>query len=154
MNKDKVALVKNGAEKLLADLGVAGEVLVEEVENGPITVQIETSESSLLIGFHGEMLQAFQLILAFLIHRQLGEWVSLSVNVGDYRQKREDQLKKLALNLAMKAKFSGEPQAIPNLLPSERRLIHLFLTDHPDVKTESEGEGRQRQLVIKPKPKI
>lgn len=99
----------------------------------------------------GETLQAIQLILSFVVHKSSGEWVKTLVNVGDYRQKREEQLKKLALNLAMKVKFSGEAQAVPNLTPSERRAIHLILANHPDVYTESEGEGRERQLVIKPK---
>jgi spoIIIJ-associated protein len=119
--------------------------------SGAINIQLDSEEAAVLIGFHGETLQAIQLALSFFIHKSLGEWVKVLVNVGDYRQKRDEQLKKLALNLAMKVKFSGEAQAVPNLIPAERRAIHLILADHPDVYTESEGEGRERQLVIKPK---
>ncbi len=89
--------------------------------------------------------------MSFLIHKSLGSWVKVMVNVGDYRQRREEQLKKLAMTLAMKVKFSGEAQTVPNLSPAERRIVHIALTDHPDVCSESEGEGRDRQLVIKPK---
>jgi len=102
-----------------------------------------------LIGFHGETLSAVERILSFMIHRVLGRWHKVVVNVGDYRQKREEQIKRLALNLAMKAKFSKETQSIPNLSASERRIVHLVLADHPDVYTESEGEGKERYLTIK-----
>lgn len=132
------------------EIPIAAKVDFDET-SGAINIQLDSEEAALLIGFHGETLQAIQLILSFLVHKSLGEWVKTLVNIGDYRQKREEQLKKLALNLAMKVKFSGEAQAVPNLIPAERRAIHLILADHPDVYTESEGEGRERQLVIKPK---
>lgn len=144
--------IKIKAEDLLLDLQVQAEVKVDfDQDLGLINIQIDSVEAAMLIGFHGETLQALQLILSFMVHQLLGEWTKVVVNVGDYRQKREEQLRKLALSLAMKVKFSGEAQGIPNLSPGERRLVHIILADHPDVRTESEGEGRERQLVIKPK---
>ncbi|MBU2577418.1 single-stranded DNA-binding protein, partial [Patescibacteria group bacterium] len=114
-------------------------------------IYLDSPEAALLIGFHGETLQSLQLIFSFLAHKLTGEWYKVSVDVGDYKQKREEQLRKLALNLAVKAKLSGEAQSIPNLNANERRLIHLVLAENPDVLSESEGEGRQRVLIIKPK---
>jgi len=122
-------------------------------ENELVKIQMESEEAATLIGFHGETLQAIKLVLSFLIHKELKRWIKIDLNIGDYNQKREEQLKKLSLNLAMKAKFSGEVQSIPNLNSSERRLVHLFLSEHPDVYSESEGDGRNRCLMIKPKPK-
>lgn len=156
MKKEEIEEIKKIVERLLKDLGVEASVEVSVTENESeqlIKVQIETPEAATLIGFHGETLQSTKTILSFLINKLLGRWVKVEVNVGDYNQKREDQLRKLALNLAIKAKFSKEVQIIPNLNSSERRLVHLILTDHPDVYTESEGEGRNRCLMIKPKVK-
>lgn len=151
MTKEELEIIKTAAEELLTDLGVAAKAKVNfDKESDLINVDIDSEEAAaVLIGFHGETLQAIQLILSFMIHKSLEKWVKVLVNVGDYRQKREEQLRKLALNLAMKVKFSGESQVIPNLTASERRMVHLILADHPDVYTQSEGEGEQRQLFVK-----
>ena len=152
MNKDALLKIQTEVNRLLTELGVKAEAVASfDEENGIINLQIESPEAAFLIGFHGETLQALQLILSFVSHKISGDWIKVVVNVGDYRQKREEQLRRLALNLAMKAKFSGEVQTIPNLSAAERRIVHLALTNHPEVVSESEGEGRQRILTIKPK---
>lgn len=154
MNDETMKKIQEEMNLILNQLSEGSTALVSlrESEEGEIVdVQIETSEQAVLIGFHGEALQSLQLIFSFLCHKLLDRWVKVIVNIGDYREKREEQLQKLALNLAMKAKFSKEAQIIPNLNSSERRYIHIVLADNPDVYTESEGEGRERQLTIKPK---
>lgn len=152
MTEDELKKVEKEVKEFVSELEIPITTKIDfDEDSGVLNIQLDSEEAALLIGFHGETLQAMQLILSFVAHKSSGEWVKTLVNVGDYRQKREEQLKKLALNLAMKVKFSGEAQAVPNLIPSERRAIHLILADHPDVYTESEGEGRERQLVIKPK---
>jgi len=154
MTKKQLETLEKSIVSLLADLSVEASVKTEAItadEQEEIRVQLESPEAAALIGFHGETLQALQLIFSFIVHRDLERWVRVVVNVGDYRQKREEQLSRLAQNLAMKAKFSGEQQIIPNLSAAERRIVHLALADRPDVFTQSEGEGRQRQLIIKPK---
>lgn len=148
--KQPAALINDLASELLKHLLIKGEIKVEEDKESQVfNVQIETEDSGYLIGFHGETLTAFQLILSLMIYRKLGNWVKLVVNVGDYREKRHDQLNRLALNVAQKVKFSGQSQVIANLSSAERRIIHLSLADHPDVITESEGEGEERKLVVK-----
>lgn len=152
MNKNELSQLNKETAAFFSDLGIVADFTVTYNETEKIlNFQLDSEEAAVLIGFHGETLQSIQLVLSFLAHKVVGEWVKVSVNVGDYRQKREEQLKKLALNLAMKAKFSKEAQAIPNLSSAERRIVHLILADHPDVYTQSEGEGKERQLVIKPK---
>lgn len=154
MNKDNVLKIQEEITSFINELGIEAQVQLtfeEDDAQGSLICQIESLEAAALIGFHGETLQSLQLILSFLVHKSQSEWVKILVNVGDYRQKREEQLHKLALNLAMKAKFSGEAQALPNLNSSERRFIHMVLAENPDVYSESEGEGRNRLLMIKPK---
>jgi len=152
MEEDKLQKIIDQARYLMTELRVRADIQVSfDDKSRIVNVQIDSPEAAFLIGFHGETLQAIQTILMFLSHRVLGEWVKLAVNIGDYRQKREEQLRKLALNLAMKVKFSKESQCISSLSSAERRIIHLVLADHPDVITESEGEGKARRLIIKPK---
>lgn len=152
--KDQTKEIKKLTEELLEQLLIKGTVEVAEDSQSQIfNIQIETEDSGYLIGFHGDTLAAFQLILSLMLFKKVGSWVKILVNVGDYRERRQEQLKRLALNLAQKVKFSGESQVVPDLSASERRMVHLALADHPDVFTESEGEGDERRLVIKLKKK-
>lgn len=155
MDKKQIDQVKSEAEKIVGELGVEATVSVSYEEADRVfSCQIDSPHAAVLIGFHGETLHCLQLILSFVVHKIFDEWIRVVVNVGDYRQKREEQLQKLALNLAMKAKFSGETQTIPNLSAIERRIVHLVLVEHPDVVSQSEGEGRNRILTIKPKSSL
>lgn len=148
--KKTIEKIKKIAEELLENLLIKGTVAVtEDKENGVVNLQIETEDSGYLIGYHGETLAAFQLVLSLMVYRRLEGWQRLVVNVGSYRQERDEQLNKLALNIAQKVKFSGEPQEIVRLSPAERRIVHLALANDADVETESEGEGEERKLIIR-----
>lgn len=152
MERNKIAKVQELAEKLLSMLDIAGQVAVsEDEENEALVVQIETGEAGVLIGYHGETVSSFQMILGMIANRQLGEWARVLVNVGDYRQKREETLTRMALNAAQKAHFSGQPVILSSLSSADRRIIHMVLKDHKEVETYSEGEGRERKLIIKPR---
>lgn len=149
---DKLKITKEVAQELLKLLLLDVKVEVaEDKENNAINVDIETEEPGILIGYHGETLSSLQLMLGIMVSKKLNEWVRVVVNVGDYREKREEVLKGMALSAAQKAKFSQEPVTLPPLNGNERRIIHLALADNPDVTSESEGEGEERRVVVKPK---
>lgn len=115
-------------------------------------VNIDAGDATgLLIGKKGETLGSIQTVLALIFKQKIGEWQRVVVNVGDYREKEEDYLKKLAQDTADRAKETGEPQSLYNLKPWQRRIIHMYLTEDSGVATESQGEGEERYLVVKPK---
>ncbi len=143
--------VKEIAEELLANLQIDCTVTVASDAQGVCSVNIETPESGLLIGFHGETLSSFQLILGLAVYKKMGQWVKVVVEVGDYRAKRAEQLTVMAQSYANQVISSGQPVVLPPLPPAERRVVHLALQDRTDVETISEGEGNQRRVVIKPK---
>lgn len=148
--KEVVKIVEKETQKLLELMKAEAKIEIkEDKENEAIAIQLTIDEPGILIGYHGETLSALQLILSLLINKKLESWTRIIVNVNDYRQKREESLRMIALNSAQKVKFSGEPVVLTDLSPSERRIIHLALAEHPDVLTVSEGEGRERRLVIK-----
>lgn len=140
------------AQELLDHIGVTGSVTVE-TEAELLKFQIQSEEPATLIGYHGETLAAYQRLLGLIIEKQTGQWHKLTVNIGDYRERREETLKKLALSTAQRVKFSGIATPLPPLSPADRRIVHLILSDNEDVYTESEGEGSTRRLVVKPKGK-
>lgn len=146
--KETIKIVEEEAISLLKLLEVEAKVAVKEEED-VYKVEIETTETGILIGYHGETLYGFQLMLGLICFKKIGEWVRIVVNVGDYRQKREDYLRQLATSKAELARSSGQPQTILGLSSFERRVVHLVISEISDLVSESEGEGEQRTLTIK-----
>src|SRR3972149_9552753 len=151
--QSKQDIAQATSEKLLELMGVAAKVEVkEDSENEALVIDISSeNETGLLIGRHGQTLLSFQSMVGMILKQKLGEWTRVIVNVGDWRQKEEENLKSLATQAAERVKTTGEPQPIYNLTASQRRIIHLNLASDPDISTESQGEGEERYLVIKNK---
>lgn len=143
-------IVVRTTEELLKSLQIKGTVLVEEKDE-IFQVNIETEETGLLIGHHGTTLFAFQFMVASIVYNKTSSWHKIIVNVGDYREKREESLKNLAQQYIQEATSTNQQVILPPLSPSERRIIHMYLQDNKDVVSESVGEGRDRRLTIKPK---
>ena len=143
--------IKKIAEELLEKLEITGVISVDTDESGAFRVHIETEETGLLIGFHGRTLESFQLILGMIAGKTLGKWERVYVNVGDYREKREEALMYMAQRAAERAMTTGRPVELSRLSAAERRVIHLTLSGDERVQTESVGEGMDRKLVISPK---
>ncbi|MCL4389988.1 MAG: KH domain-containing protein [Patescibacteria group bacterium] len=142
--------IKEIAKELLAQLQIDCTVEAAQGEDGVVNVNVATQESGLLIGYHGETLASFQLILGLMVYKKLGQWTKVVVEIGDYRAKREEQLRTMAQSYGQQVAASGQPLTLPYLPPAERRVIHLALQDSADVTCESEGEGNERRIVIKP----
>ena len=134
-------IVGHVTEDLLSRLGIAGAVSVDIDETEAYRVHIETEETGLLIGFHGRTLESFQIILGLLVSKELEKWVRVYVNVGDYREKREEALMLMAQHAAERAIAIGRPIELVNLSASERRVIHLTLSGDERVETESRRRG-------------
>lgn len=150
-NTEEIDQVKSVTVELLEKLEVAGEVTVAIDETDAFRVHVATEETGLLIGFHGKTLESFQIILGILVSKKLGKWVRVYVNVGDYREKREEALMHMAQRAAERAVAIGRSVELTSLSASERRVIHLTLSGDERVTTESVGEGDYRILLVKPK---
>lgn len=144
--------IQDLTEKLLELSGVSAQVEVVDLGEKTYEVNLSTDdETGLLIGFRGENINAIQTVLGIILKGQTGEWYRLVVNVGDYRQKQEEKLKELADQSADRAIETKEPQPIYNLNATQRRVVHMHLSQRDDVLTESEGVEPERYLVIKAK---
>lgn len=141
--------VQQVAEKLLSMLGITANVIVA-VQDDVAQVTIETEEGGMLIGYHGETMESFQTILSLVVMKELGEFVRLNVEIGDYKKNRVEYLKHLALQAKEQALAQNTGISL-SLKPWERREVHVLLQDDNEVTTESMGEGRERVLVVKPR---
>ena len=115
---------------------------------------IKTTQPSLFIGWHGKTLDAIEHILTVILSNTLRTPISLSVDTAQYRKKREDFLRSLVKKVVSEIELDHKERPIRNLLPRERRLIHMMFANHPYLTTESRGEGENRTLYIVPRPPI
>lgn len=143
--------IKKLATDLLGKLKVEAKVEVVKEEDDHYQVNLETEETGLLIGHHGETVNSFQLLLGVILFKKTGEWIHVVVDVGGYRKMREESIKEMVNRIVTEVETSREPVQLPPLTPFERRAVHMMLTDHQTVVSESIGEGRDRRLTIKPK---
>lgn len=130
-------------------MGIETEVVVAENEGYFHITLAECGTSGLLIGKQGETLYSIQMILSFILKNKLGEEIKLVLDVGGYREKQKGYLESIAEKSYEKLMETGEPQFLYNLNPSQRRVVHTYLSEKSGVATESEGEGEDRKLVIK-----
>lgn len=124
-----------------------------ERENGLVIFHLDTKKQGILIGKHGKMLNALQYLAQVFIHRVAKNKLSVVVNVGDYRQKRQAILERLAQRTAEKVKRTGRPVFLEPMPAFERKQIHSALSHDDSVKTHSEGDEPYRYLVVEPNKK-
>jgi spoIIIJ-associated protein len=155
INKKVLDSVREMCDQLFSLIGLKVNVDIhKDKENEAVLVNLSSDGSDgLLIGRRGETISALQYVLGIMLHKGMGAWVRVIVNVGDYREKQEDQLTELAKAAAERARETGEPQLLYNLNPSQRRVVHIVLGGEGDIETSSDGEGRDRHLVVTLKEK-
>lgn len=137
---------------LLERIGVKAEVK-GFLGEGDIYLEIQGDREGILIGKHGRTLESLQFLITRMVNKQLKESVRVILDIDDYRKRRVDILKKMALRLGEKTKSIGHALTIGPFNAHDRRIIHITLQDDPSLKTESFGEGALKKISIIPKAK-
>ena len=119
-------------------------------ESGGPIIDLAGEDSGLLIGRRGQTLQALQFLVNLIVRKQF-EGVRVMLDVENYRQRREFQLRDMATKVAARVTQTNRSITLEPMPPADRRIIHTSLTDNPDVSTESTGEGEGRKVTIMPK---
>ena len=151
---DYLSFLQEISQQMMTQLGFGVDVTVScryDSDQDLYQVLIQTDKPGGIIGYHGETLSAIQLFLGQHLRTKTGIWVNLSVNVNDYRERRQSALDSLADSVVVKVVATKLPHSLPPMPTNERRLVHLHLANHPEVTTASEGLGRTRSVVISPK---
>ena len=142
--------VEQLVEKLFRTLEIEGTFTLEE-QDDILDVMMETQDTGIVIGYHGEVLESLQLILSLAIAKKIGRFVRVSIEVDGYKKNRTEYLHNLAMQVKEKALSENKEQVLSSLKSWERRIIHLYLQSDEQVTSESSGEGKERVLVIKPR---
>jgi spoIIIJ-associated protein len=118
-----------------------------------ITLHVEGVDEDamgLMIGRRGETLRSIQFMVNLIVQRQVHRWPQITVDVGNYRQRRQESIEALARRMAERVRQTGRPLMLEPMGGYERRIVHLVLRADASVYTESSGEGEERKVVIFP----
>jgi spoIIIJ-associated protein len=114
-------------------------------------MDVEGEDLGLLIGRRGTTLSALQYLVNVMMTRKTGSRVLVTVDVEHYHRRREETLQGLAHRMAERVRTSRRPMTLEPMPASERRIIHLALSEDTDVVTGSVGMGEERKIVIRPR---
>ena len=145
------ARLRELVERIASGIGVQCTVDVEESEE-EIRVVCDGSDLGLLIGRHGQTIDAIQYLANAIVFRgRYDERKPVVVDAAGYRDRRQATLDALALRMAEQAAATGQRVELEPMTAVERKIVHEKLKDDPEVETESEGTEPNRYVVIYPR---
>ena len=119
------------------------------VKKGAATIlKVSGEHMGALIGRRGETMESLSYLASLVVNRMEGPYVKLGLDVGGYRNKREDDLSALARRIADRVIRTGCFYEMEPMNPYERHIIHTAIAGMEGVRSESKGEGRDRRVVI------
>lgn len=151
LSVEEIAEVANEGKEFLTGMFAKMDlpVVIEKMSSkDKITYQIHGDDVGILIGKHGQTLDAIQYLTNLVTNRKTGHRCRIVVDVENYRSRREDTLVQLAKRLASKVKHSHQKVALEPMNAYERKIIHLTLQNDTSIVTDSEGEEPYRHIVI------
>jgi len=137
--------------ELLALMDIPGHVEAAPAEEaGYVMLRITSEAGGLLIGRHGQTLDALEYLINRTVGRQDGQGGRILVDAEGYRERRSQELREMASRLAVRVHQTARAQSMNPLSPRERRIVHMALSGDSTVTTRSVGEGQLRRVVIYP----
>jgi spoIIIJ-associated protein len=115
-----------------------------------ILLNLKGNDPGILIGSQGKTLEALEFIINKAVNRVSEKKIRVIVDTENYRKRREESVKRLALGLGEKAKKMGKPVITNPMNPHERRTVHLALKGDRGIQTKSKGEGLYKKVLIIP----
>jgi spoIIIJ-associated protein len=147
---DDAAEVREVLERIRAAIGVRARIEIRQDEE-LLTATFVGRELGLLIGKHGQTIDALQYLANAIVWRNRGdERIPVVVDAAGYRARRQASLDALATRSAEQAVSSGKPVELEPMTAVERKVVHVCLEDYPGVTTRSEGTEPNRFVVIDP----
>lgn len=147
---DLIDSIKENIIEITKLMGLTVNLEVRRREEN-ITIKIFSDHNAVLIGRNGKVLEALQAIIRQIVHNETKEYISIILDVEDYKDKRIKSLEYLAKKVAKEVSQTKVETKLDSMNSYERRIIHSILSNNKYVYTESVGEEPNRCVVIKPK---
>jgi spoIIIJ-associated protein len=147
-SREDIEITVDVLQHILRNMNIQAAVQVRSTN--PLTLNIHgiNENLGLLIGRRGETLAALQLLVNLIVSHRTKHRMRIIVDAENYRARREENLRSLALRVAQQVRNYRRSIALEAMPPHERRIVHIALSDSNDISTESIGEGDERRVVI------
>lgn len=151
--EEKLALASDAVEKFLSDILKSFHIddvneLTMDVEDGRLIARIQGEDCGILIGRKGMTLRSIQYLSSLVANRTTRSRVRFTLDIGAYREKRQDSVADLAKRTAERAISTGQAYELTPMSAAERRIVHESLQDFEGITTYSEGDEPNRYVVI------
>lgn len=143
-------VAKTHLAKILEGLKVEDVKIDAKYENGVITMDLDCDDCGIIIGHHGDTLDSIQYLLSLIMKKSSGGYVRVTINVGDFREKRNETLQNLAKKHAAYVLRTGRSYKFDPMNPYERRIIHTTVQDIEGVESRSVGYNQDRRVILEP----
>ena len=150
---DVVESIKELIKGIITDMGLTVNMEVKKREDS-LNITLYTDNNAVLIGKNARTLDALTTVIKQSLYKDLGEPYKFVLDIGEYKQKREWNLEKMAKSIAREVAKTKVEAKLEPMNSYERRIIHNTLGQNKKVYTESVGEEPNRCVVIKPKEEI
>ena len=150
---DVVEAIKELIKGIVTDMGLTVNMEVKKREDS-LNITLYTDNNAVLIGKNARTLDALTTVIKQSLYKDLGESYKFVLDIGEYKQKREWNLEKMAKSIAREVAKTKVEAKLEPMNSYERRIIHNTLGQNKKVYTESVGEEPNRCVVIKPKDVI
>ncbi len=152
VNYDTIEYIKQLISELLERADIKARVEYEDSLSRGLVFNIRSLDSRLLIGQKGVTLQALEHVVHAIVSRKLAgteEQVRFSVDVDEYKRKREWSIKQMLKEQVQKIKTTGEPVLLPQMSKYERKFVHTYIQEQfPHITSESFGEEPDRRIKL------
>ena len=145
---ESYARIRAFVSGLLEHMGIQAEIEITARENGGVNVNLSGSNMGAVIGRRGETLDALQYLSSLVANHVDESYYRVTLDVGNYREKRKETLENLGKKMAARAVKTGRNASLEPMNPYERRIIHAALQNDKYVTTRSEGEDPFRHVII------
>ncbi|MDR3551778.1 MAG: RNA-binding cell elongation regulator Jag/EloR [Clostridia bacterium] len=133
---------------ILAKMGLAGVIVESYEKNEGIVLDLAGEGMGAIIGHRGETLDALQYLVSLVANKGEQDYCRITLDTGDYREKREKTLTALAKRIAVNAVRTRRNQTLEHMNPYERRIIHSAVQEVYGATSWSVGEDPNRRVVI------
>jgi spoIIIJ-associated protein len=147
-SREDIDITVEVLQNILQYLNIRANIQVRSTNPLTLNIQGINENLGLLIGRRGETLAALQLLVSLIVGHRTKHRMRIIVDAENYRERREANLRSLALRVAQQVRNYRRSIALEAMPPHERRIVHIALSDSKDISTESIGEGDARRVVI------
>lgn len=149
--EDNVLKIKEKCKEILSLMGYDDEPIIA-LRDGSYIVNCNIDEPELIIGRHGEVLDALQHLLRVMLKKiDLMDEYNVVIDVNGYRARKNVMLEKRIRDIAFKVRSTGRSEELPPMNSYERKIVHSMITKIADLESVSIDTGINRRVVVKKK---